>query len=396
MNKHLKMQLQFFGDRTLYELKQNMATIGQQLQKVESDLGQKAIDPSASMEDIQKLQKSKDDLKQRFDVIKEQHDTMEAEQRAKFNAQQAQQQQAGFEGLDQNEKLVKAKAEFIRASIQSRPINDEVKQLIALPTGNETGGDNFLPTNMQKELVHEPFARNQLREVAQISSIKGLELPRISYNLDDDDFIDDTQTAKELKLKGDTVTFGRNKFKVKAKISDTVIHGSDVELVGYVDNALRSGLAAKEKKDSLAETPKTGLEHMSFYNGTDIKRVSGENLYKAIKAAIADLHEDFRDNARIVMRYADYMDIIEVLANGNATLYNAQPEQVLGKPVTFADGAVNPIVGDFSYFRINYDAMTYDTDKDVNSGDYLFVLTAWYDQKRSLDSAFRIAEVATP
>lgn len=377
--------------KTLFELKQNLSTVGQQLQKTEQQLADAAIDTSKSTEDIQALQKSRDDLKMRFDVIKEQHDQMEKEQKAAF-----QQKTPNFEGLPEDKKMVKAKAEFIRAAITGKQVSDDVKQLIAIPAGNPTGGDKFLPTNMQNELVHEPFARNQLREVAQISAIKGLELPRISYNLDDDDFITDEQTAKELKLKGDTVTFGRNKFKVKAVISDTVIHGSDVELVGFVDNALRSGLAAKEKKDALAATPKAGLEHMSFYNATDIKRVQGADLYKAIKAAIADLHEDFRDNAEIVMRYADYMDIIEVLANGNATLYNAQPEQVLGKPVHFADGAVNPIVGDFNFFRINYDAMTYDTDKDVDSGNYLFVLTAWYDQKRSLDSAFRIAEVATP
>lgn len=374
--------------KTLFELKQNLSTVGQQLQKVEGELASAAIDTTKETKDIQALQKSRDDLKMRFDIIKEQHDQMESEQRAQF-----QQKEVGVEGLPAEQQEVKAKAEFIRAAIQKRPIAEDVKQLIAIPKGNPTGGDNFLPTNMQKELVHEPFARNQLREVAQVSSIKGLELPRISFSLDDDDFITDEQTAKEMELKGDTVSFGRNKFKVKAKISDTVIHGSDVELVNYVDNALRSGLAAKERRDALATEPKAGLEHMSFYNGTDIKRVEGENLYKAIKAAIADLHEDFRDNAEIVMRYADYMDIIEVLSNGTTNFYNAQPEQVLGKPVTFADGAVNPIVGDFSYFRINYDGMTYDTDKDVNTGDYLFVLTAWYDQQRSLDSAFRIAEV---
>lgn len=36
--------------------------------------------------------------------------------------------------------------------------------------------------------------------------------------------------------------------------------------------------------------------------------------------------------------------------------------------------------------------LTYDTDKDVKKGEYLFVLTAWYDQQRTLDSAFRIAK----
>lgn len=376
---------------TLFELKQNLATIGQQLEKTEGELAKKAVDPSASMDDIQELQRSKEDLQARFDVIKEQHDKMEKEQKEAF-----QKKEISFEGMTEEKKMVKAKAEFIRASVTGKEIPDDVKQLIAIPAGNETGGDKFLPTNMQNELVYEPFARNQLREVAQISAIKGLELPKISYSLDDDGFITDEQTAKELEMKGDTVTFGRNKFKVKAKISDTVMQGSDVELVNYIDNALRSGLASKEKKDALTTDPQAGLEHMSFYND-DIKRVSGSDLYSAIKKAIADLHEDFRDNAQIVMRYADYMDIIEVLANGNATLYNAQPEQVLGKPVTFADGAVNPIIGDFNYFRINYDAMTYDTDKDVDSGDYLFVLTVWYDQRRSLDSAFRIAEVeSTP
>lgn len=374
--------------KTLYELKQNLATIGQQLQKVESELAAAAIDPSKSTEDIQNLQKTRDELKMRFEVIKEQHDQLEAEQKAKLE-----QKTPSFESLSQEQKMVKAKAEFIRATVQGRPISDEIKQLIAIPSGNDTGGEKFLPTDMQKELVHEPFARNQLRNVMAVSAIKGLELPKIAYSIDDDDFVTDEQTAKEIKLTGDTVTFGRFKFKVKVKISDTVIHGSDIELVTYVENALRSGLAAKEKKDALAESPKTGLEHMSFYQNGAIKRVQAENLYKAIKAAIADLHEEYRDNAKIVMRYADYLDIIEMLSNGTTNFFDVPPEKVLGKPVEFVDAAVKPIIGDFQYARINYDGMTYDTDKNVDSGEYLFVLTAWYDQKRSLNSAFRIAEV---
>lgn len=373
--------------KTLFEMKQNMTTVGQQLQKVETDLSEKAIDTSATTEDIQSLQKSRDDLKMRFDVIKNQHDQLEKEQKAKFETKKQ-----SFEGLSKEEKMTKAKAEFIRASIEKRAVSDDVKQIYALPTGNETGGDNFLPTNLQNELVHEPFAKNQLRSIARVTNIKGLELPKISYQIDDDAFIDDTETAKELELTGDVVSFDRNKFKVKAKISDTVIHGSDIELANYVDNALRSGLASKEKKDALAENPSSGLGHMSFYN-RDVRSVTANSLYKGIKKAIADLHEDYRENAKIVMTYADYMEIIELLANENTTLYNAQPEQVLGKPVEFADSAVKPIVGDFNYFGINYDGMTYDTDKDVNSGDYLFVLTAWYDQRRSLDSAFRVVEV---
>lgn len=40
---------------TLYELKQNMATIGQQVAKIDKDLTAKAIDPQATREDITAL-----------------------------------------------------------------------------------------------------------------------------------------------------------------------------------------------------------------------------------------------------------------------------------------------------------------------------------------------------
>lgn len=374
---------------TLYEMKENLSTVGQQLEKVEKQLGEVAIDPNASTEDIKTIQKTRDDLKARFDIIKDQHDDLEEENKKKFEQQQ------DFNTLTEAEKKQKAKAEFYRSSILNKPLSNEAKQLIAIPSDDSSGGDNFLPTTMTKELVHEPFARNPLRDISNVTSIKGLEVPKISYEIDDDDFITDKETAKEVELTGDTVSFGRNKFKVKASISDTVIHGSDIELTSYVDNALRSGLANKERKDAFTDDPSSDLKHMSFYNG-DIEEVEGDSIFKAIKNAIADLHEDYRENAEIVMSYGDYMDVLEDLSNGNSTFYNAQPEQVLGKPVTFSDSAEKPVVGDFNFYGINYDGMVFDSDKDVDSGNYLFVLTAWYDQQRYLDSAFRIADVETP
>ncbi|NWO07584.1 MAG: phage major capsid protein, partial [Alteromonadaceae bacterium] len=151
----------------------------------------------------------------------------------------------------------------------------------------------------------------------------------------------------------------------------------------------------KEKKVSFAVTPKQGEEEMSFY-AAGIKQVSAEDKYKAIKKAIADLPEDFRENAKVMMTYADYLEIIETLANGSATLYGAQPEQIIGKPVEFCDAAVDPIVGDFRYSHFNYDpAITYESDKDVKTGENVFVLTAYFDHKIKLKSAFRIAKVDT-
>ncbi|QHA26452.1 phage major capsid protein [Bacillus paranthracis] len=398
---------QYFSKNTLFELKQNLSTIGQQLQKVENELSQKAIDPSATMDSLQALQQSKKDLQMRFDVIKEQHDTMEAEQKAQF------QSQTGLQAIeDPKQKVVAAKAELVRATIRGGTLSQEARA--ALGDKNSTGGEKILPSTMTNELLHEPFVKNPLREVSTFTSVTNLEIPKVTFTLDDDDFIADTETAKELKAEGDVVIFGRNKFKIFVPISETVLAATDTNLVQTVDQALESGLAAtdtnlvqtvdqalesglaaKEKKVAFTTTPKAGEESMSFYKA-GIKTIKGANLYKAIKSAIVDLHEDFRANATIKMRYADYLDIIEMLANGSATLYNAQPEQVLGKPVKFCDSAVNPVVGDFRYSHFNYDPkMIYDRDKDVKTGIELFVLTAWFDHKIKLKSAFRIAEVQT-
>jgi len=133
---------------------------------------------------------------------------------------------------------------------------------------------------------------------------------------------------------------------------------------------------------------------MSFYSTQNgIKEVEGDDLYKAIKNALADLEDDYSENATIVMTKKDYYDMIEVLANNNTTLYMAQPRQVLGAPVVFCDMAVNPVIGDFRYSHFNYDLnMLYDRDKNVRTGMEDFVLTAWVDHRIKLKSAFRIAK----
>ena len=155
-------------------------------------------------------------------------------------------------------------------------------------------------------------------------------------------------------------------------------------------------MAKKEKK--LAFAVGTSNPETSFYNKTgsnyDITAITKESKYLAIKAALADLEDDYADKAKIVMRRSDYFDIIEALANGNASLYQAQPESVLGAPVIFCDLATIPVVGDFSYSHFNYDLdATYESDKNIRTGITSFVLTGYLDHKIKMKSAFRLALV---
>lgn len=391
MKMLMNLDLQMFNDKTLYELKMALQTIGEQYKKSETSYMSVLTDTTSTSEQIQAAQKSKDELKMRFDGIKEQHDQLEAEQKAKF----AQQKQTF--GEDPKQKRNQAFASLVRSTVRNQPIDNEVYAALGDNTTPNTGGEKFLPKTVAEEIITEPLVKNPMRDIITTTNIVNLEIPKLSYTIDDDDFIADTATAKELKLEGHTVTFGRFKSKVFAGVSETVLAGSPTNLVAHVENSLRSGLAAKEKKVQFAVTPKTGEEHMSFYSTqNDIKKAYGASLYLAIKAAIADLHEDYRENAKIVMSFADYSSIIETLANGNATLFAALPEQILGKPVVFIDAAKKPIVGDFSYAHLNYDLNAlYETDKDVKTGVNCFVLTAWFDHRIKLKSAFRIAEVGT-
>lgn len=374
----------------LYELKMAVKTVGDQLAEVVRDIAAKAADPNVPIKDVQDLKAKRDELQERFDTLKDQHDMAEAEMKAGLTKGNGK-----INGTDDPKaKVVAAKASLIRSTIRGEGVADDVKA--ALGDNNATGGEKILPSTMTTELLHEPFVKNPLRDISTFTSVTNLEIPKVDFQLDDDDFIKDTETAKELKATGDVVNFGRHKFKVFAPVSETILAATDTNLVQTVEAALQSGLAAKEKKVAFTKTPKTGEEHMSFYRTENpIKEVTATDKYLAIKKAIADLHEDYRENAKIVMAYADYMDIIEKLANGNATLYNAQPEQVLGKPVEFCDLATDPVVGDFRYSHFNYDPnIIYDRDKNVRTGIWDFVLTAWVDHQIKLKSAFRIAKVS--
>lgn len=368
-----------------YQLEQMLAGVGQELKVANEKLTKMYGDAKSTLEARNEQKESVKDLEERFNGIKEQIGEMDEKAKVKLNKQT-------IEGETPEDKAANAKAELIRATMANKPVSHEV--YAALGDRNNTGGEKILPSTMTNELLHEPFVKNPLRDISTFTNITNLEVPRITFSLDDDDFVKDTETAKELEEETGIVQFGRFKFKVFSSLSETILLGTNTNLVQTVEAALESGLAKKEKVIAFTKSPKPGEEHMSFYSTQNgIKEVEGDDLYKAIKNALADLEDDYSENATIVMTKKDYYDMIEVLANNNTTLYMAQPEQVLGAPVVFCDMAIKPVVGDFRYSHFNYDLnMLYDRDKNVRTGMEDFVLTAWVDHQIKLKSAFRIAK----
>ena len=374
----VKIQQQLEGCRAL--LKEAVNKVDEAYADVTSTLEQRAA-LEATVKDLKnRVEKYENDLKELDDEAAKNFELENSIRNARNSG---------------NEKI-EAKAELIRATMKKEKVSQRVLNSLGEGSGNGNG-ENLLPTTLMTELVTEPFAVNPLRGVSTMTNITNLEIPKLAFTLDDDDFLtSNSETAKEMKLSASKIKFERKDFRVYADITDAVLRGSNVNLVGYVENALRSGMAKKEKK--LAFAVGTSNPETSFYNKTgsnyDITAITKESKYLAIKAALADLEDDYADKAKIVMRRSDYFDIIEALANGNASLYQAQPESVLGAPVIFCDLATIPVVGDFSYSHFNYDLdATYESDKNIRTGITSFVLTGYLDHKIKMKSAFRLALV---
>ena len=374
-----------------FKVQQNLEGVRAQLKEAVNKVDALYENVNSTVEERREAENAVKDLKDR--VQKYENDLKELDAEAEENFKNT-------NSVDPANKIVSAKASLVRAAMSNERPSREVMNALGDGAGSTLGnGKVLLPQTLLTGLVAEPYAKNPLRGVSTFTNITNLEIPKIAFTIADDDFLaDDSETAKEMAASASTIQFGRKKFKVLCDITETVLRGTDTDLVAHVENGLMSGMAKKEKKLAFEET--TTAADTSFYNKTasayDIKAIEGATLFDAIQDALADLEDDYADNAKIVMKKADYFKIIKNLANGNATLYQAQPESILGAPVVFCDLAKIPVVGDFSYSHFNYDLdVTYESDKNIKTGITSFVLTGYMDHKIKMKSAFRLA-VVTP
>nr|DAH60947.1 MAG TPA: major capsid protein [Caudoviricetes sp.] len=409
------------------ELKDLLDSLVDQV-KVEND-NYKAMFGSADFTAEQRKAKYEDILKitDQIKEVKAQIDEFDNKMSAKLKGD------SKMEDSRKNE-IIALNAEVVRAALDNRPAdlskfsNEAVEGNFTIDGGTHmTRGDKLLPANMSNDLLYEPMAKNQFRELSRFTAIMNLELPKISFDVATGagtvgginnagagvpSFLtSDSETAKEIKSTAALIKFERNKFKVFCAIPETVYRGTDVNLMEVVNAALQSGFAKKEKgmvleKVVVATGTNSADAPVSFYteigtgdyaavgNKKAIKEIEAKSLYEGIIDAICDLEEDYAQNAVVVMRKVDYFKMIKELVNQNATLFGAKPEEVLGVPVKFIDAATEPIVGDFKYSHYNYDlSMEYDSDKDILTGVRRFVVTAYVDHRITMKSAFRLIKV---
>lgn len=383
---------------SIYELRAQALDLGKAVKDARAAYNKVLDDPGSTPKQVSDAKELLDNREMKFNGKQELIKQAEAEEKMNLKAEK---KPARLIPDDPKEKMIKAEAAFIRKTV--RPDNAEfqekwnaIKQ--ELKDDTTTNGNDLLPINVSNQLVSEPLATNPLRNLESISTITNLILPKIAFEIADDAFVKDGDAAKDATLNADTINFGRYQMKVRAGVSDTILRGTDTGLVQYVNNALSSAIAKKERTVSLNPSASGDEAHMSYYDASNnIKKISGKDLFHAIRMALADLDDDFQDSAKILMKRSDYYEMLDALANSSTTLFQRQPEEILGAPVTFTSAADKPIVGDFQYGRLNYeiDSSLYEQYKDYQHGLNYFQFTTWFDHRIVLPSAFRIADVAS-
>lgn len=352
----------------------------------------------STTDEIKVAETARDTMKQKYDALNKEVKAKEASLRER-NISETENKPS------KREKAVDGFADMVRGVVSNNRIAklDDFKNAVLAPTTapvapsiGDTNGAWALPTNVSTDFISAPLAPNPLVDAAAHSAIVNLEIPRIDITFGTAfNGIADGDTAKEITLKGSDVKFGRVKSKVFVGLSETVLAGTNLALTQFVYSRLQDGLLKLEANRAFATTPATGEEHMSLYNAANaIKKITGEDQYSAIIAAIADFEDEYADNLSIFMSRKDWFTIQTKLANGNNSFYSQTPEQVFGIPVHLTAKAVKPVIGDFSQYHVNYDPTTaqFEQDKDIKTGIVSFVATTWVDAQVKLAAAFRIAD----
>ena len=382
-------------DATLYQIREQMAGLEGEIGSVKLSIAKDAGNPAVQMDDLRGRRQRAEDLQERYNMLADQARELEEAARARLS------EQGGGETRMSREE---ARGIFYRAALLGEDVRRlprmVYEQLGAIPEADadQGHGSNLLPRNMSSELLLDPMVEHPLLSRMSVTNITGLDLPKLGFSLADDDFVaKDGASAKELKASADgMIKFGRNKMALMAKVSESVLRGSPLNIESAITGALRSQQAAKLLKVTFAASPKLGEEHMSLYAGSTnaIKEVEGPTLLKAIMAAYGDLEDAYVPQAAVVMRRIDWVNMLFDLANGAQSLFGKKPEDIIGVPVVWCEYATVPVVGDFRYLHLNYDIPAlYDTDKDVEAGNRIFVLTEWYDQRVKMKAAFRKVKV---
>jgi len=317
-----------------------------------------------------------------------------------------------MEGRAMSNLTNEARGTFFRSRMTGSDLPAELKNALTFTKGANPGGP-LLPVEVSTQLITDIYGEDRFLQYLTHTQIKGLRLPKVSATAPADavKMPDGSTAAGAYTLADAVISFGRYPGREKVLVPGPILRGTDTDLNGYITKRTteqhRAFMRARIfAHGSSGAAPSAGdLTHMSVYGATAangdmcITAVTGATVLAAIQNAIAALPEGVRDDAKVVMPYADWMGLISTLANGATTLFGAPTKELLGFEVVICDSvapANGYLVGDLSTLHVNYDdPLRMETDRDIDLDMDLTVIGYDYDIRCEDANRLRLAKVAT-
>ena len=291
---------------------------------------------------------------------------------------------------------------YFKAAITRQPLSQELRNELVITTGANPG-NGLLPVEVSKSLISDIYGEDKFLSAITHTQIKGLRLPKVKATPASDGVRspDGTTEAGETQLSDETVNFGRYPGREKIVVPTAILGGTETDLDAYISSRLQYDHRRRMRSRIFAAAGTTGdLAHMSVYTkgaGNPSLPVSqGADTLEAVQNAIADLPEGVREVAKVVMTYADWMEMIKTLANGATALFGAPTKEMLGFEVITCDyvGSDGILVGDLSAIHANYDdPLRLKTDEDIDLDMTKIVIAYDYDIRIEDPNKLRLAKV---
>ena len=287
---------------------------------------------------------------------------------------------------------------YFRAMITGTAPEAAVMAALSLPiTTGANPGNGLLPINVSDQLIDDIYGDDGFLAEVTHSQIKGLRLPKVvTAETSTDAAVAAGSDPTEHTMDDDEILFGRFPGRDMISVPGAVMRGTNLQLGAYIEAKLQEIHRNRIYRRMFASSASGNYAHMSVYNAAvGIAEVQGATMYDAICAALAALPAIVRPVAKVAMQPLAYFNMVKELTNGAATLFGRPQESMLGFAVVLCDYATQPIVGDLTTIRVNYDDALYvKSDEDIKKDVVTVVVGGDYDIQVEDKSRLRRVKVA--
>lgn len=284
-----------------------------------------------------------------------------------------------------------------RALISGAAIPQQTIQALSLPTVSSGTADGayLLPKTVSDQLIRDIADDGGILSEITVTSVTGLELPKVDTADADGDDVDDGTDAPGAKLNADMITFGRHPYAKAVKVPNSLLSDTNTAIESYISVRHTEMMRDRLCKRIFAKSAIGNYAHMSVYNAAvGVKTVTGGTLLSGIMAALSELPTRPAGTYKVALTMAQWMGMIQTLANGAVALFSDPTRQIVGFVPVLTSYVDKVIVGDLKTIHLNYDsAISYESERHALARTTDFVLSTYYDVQVEQPELLRIVDV---